>query len=115
VTLNNMPIVPTEVDIEKYGVDKTVFGFLVKIAPDNKAIVRVSYKSPRNLTDDFSSYQFFYQKQAGDKSSPLLLSISKPSEFKLTPINFSSTASKDEEIFYTTDTSVDRVFAFSRN
>jgi len=63
------------------------------------------------FTKDSTSYQFFYQKQMGDKNSPLVLSVSYPERYSLTPVNFNSTSGNKQEIFYSTDTSVDRIFA----
>lgn len=114
VTLNNTPINTADIDTETYGGDKTIFGFLVKIAPENKGVVKIIYTLPRSFSSDLDSYQLFYQKQAGDKNSPLVLSLTYPSGFKMIPVNFSSTTQRDDEIYYTTDTSVDRVFAVRR-
>lgn len=114
VTLNNASFNPADIDTDTYGSDKIAFGFLVKIAPGNKGVVKISYSFPRALTSDISNYQLFYQKQSGDKNSPLVISITNVPEIKLKPVNFASTAQRDGEIYYTTDTSVDRVFALNK-
>lgn len=110
LTLNGVPIPVTETSIEKYGFDKTVFGFLVTIAPGNQAVVKTTYTLPRNFTYNANSYQFFWQKQAGDKTSPLILTINTSGSRFLNPVNFKPTSKKDQEILYTTDTQVDRIF-----
>lgn len=114
LTLNNAPLSPADLDTETYGSDKTVFGFLVKIAPDNRGVVKITYTLPQLLSNKFTSYQLFYQKQAGDKNSPLIFSLSYPAEYKLTPVNFASVTQRENEVFYTTDTSVDRVFVVKK-
>lgn len=111
-SLNGMELSSSEVDIENYSLDKMSVGFLVKIASENKGVVKVRYTLPRFVTPEISSYQFFYQKQGGDKVAPLVLSLSSPSQYFFKPTNFKSTS--DKEIFYSTDTSVDRIFSFSR-
>ncbi|MBI5452427.1 DUF4012 domain-containing protein [Candidatus Gottesmanbacteria bacterium] len=112
ITFNGMELSSSEVDIENYGLDKMSFGFLLKIAPENKGVVKVRYTLPRFISPEISSYQFFYQKQGGDKVAPLVLSLNSPSQYFFKPTNFKSTSEK--EIFYSTDTSVDRIFSFSR-
>lgn len=112
VTLNNVPLSSADIDTDNYGPDKSVFGFLVKIAPENKGIVKVTYTLPLSISSAISSYQFFFQKQAGDKLSPILFSLTFPSETaSLKALNFTSTAGRNDEVFYATDTSVDRIFA----
>ncbi|MBI3380237.1 DUF4012 domain-containing protein [Candidatus Gottesmanbacteria bacterium] len=111
VTLNGAAYSPQDVDTENYSSDKTSFGFLVKIAPDNKGVVKIAYTLPRTFVGSNTSYQLFYQKQGGDKNSPLIFSMTYPNKFKFKPLNFSSSSPSDNEIYYTTDTSVDRVFA----
>lgn len=112
VTLNNTPLAVSDIDMESYSTDKTTFGFLVKTAPENKAVVKITYILPHSISSETSSYQFFFQKQAGDKNSPLVISVTSPPELKLKPVNFKSTSGREQEIFYITDTSVDRIFAF---
>lgn len=112
VTLNNIPLSVAEIDTEQYGGDKTSFGFLIKIAPKNKAIVKITYTLARLLTAENGSYQFLYQKQPGDKLAPLVFSLQNNSQFNFKPMNFSS--SLESALAYTTDTSVDRIFAFEK-
>jgi hypothetical protein len=110
-TLNNVPISPADLTVEAYGSDKTVFGFLVRITSGGKGTVKVMYALPSPISANISSYQLFFQKQPGDKTSPLVVSILFPDNLKLSPTNFQSTTSHQGEIYYTTDTSVDRIFA----
>lgn len=114
-TLNNSPISPSSIDIEKYSSDKTSFGTLLDIAPDNRGIVKFSYVLPNILNETIANYQFFFQKQGGDKVTPLIFSLLSSRGIKVTPLNFRSTTSRNEEVFYSTDTSVDRVFALEVN
>lgn len=115
ITLNNAPISSSDIDIENYGLDKMSFGFLVRIAPENKGVIKVTYTLPRLVTSEVSSYQFFYQKQGGDKLAPLILTIKYLESLTLKPANFKSTSERDNEVYYTTDTSVDRIFAIEVN
>lgn len=114
-TLNNAPLNPSDIDIQNYGNDKTSFGTLFKIAPANKGSVKITYILPYLFSPSIDSYQLFFQKQAGDKNSPLIFSLTVPENLVLKPENFSSASQKPGEIYYTTDSSVDRVFALKRD
>ncbi len=111
-TINNVPIAGSDISIDKYALDKTVFGALVTIAPANLGIIKLSYALPRLFTGDLKSYQFYFEKQPGDKISPLLISIKPQRLQNVSPVNFKPTSMSDQEIFYATDTLVDRIFAF---
>lgn len=114
VTLNNTPLLPAQIDTNTYEGDKNVFGFLLKVAPENKAILKIDYiLSGKNITNT-DYYQFFFQKQSGDKSAPLVLQLTVPEAYKLKPLNFKSSSNNVLSILYSTDTSVDRIFAFSK-
>lgn len=115
VTLNNMPIAQNDLTVEGYGSDKTVFGFLVRITSGSKGTVKITYTLPHRIEMNDSSYQLFFQKQGGDKTSPLVLSMLFPKNWKFAPSNFKSTSSHEGEIYYTTATSVDRIFAVDVN
>jgi len=112
-TLNGMALPPSQVEVGSYRSDKTVFSLLVKIAPGNRAEVKIAYLSPWAFTAKTSAYQFFFQKQPGDKTAPLILSLETAANFLFSPLNFLSTSGSKEKIFYSSDTSVDRIFAFS--
>lgn len=111
ITLNLVPLSPADIDIETYGNDKTSFGFLVRIAPENKGIVKVSYTLPRSLSIPNESYQLLYQKQPGDKVAPFVLSVQSTGKISFAPVNFIASSQKASEVYYITDTSVDRIFA----
>lgn len=113
IFINNIPVPASEIDMEKYETDKASYGFLVKIAPGEKVVFRAVFTHSKIFSEGTSSYQFFYQKQAGDKISPLVLSVAHPDNLYLEPVNFQSASARENEIYYTTDTSVDRVFAIS--
>jgi len=109
VSLNNSPLSTTDVDIVTYGLDKTSVGLLVRIAPENKGVLKMRYTLPRPLAE-VGRYQFFYQKQGGDKTSPLVFSFTYPTNVTLSPTNFTAHSAKEGELLYATDTSVDRIF-----
>ncbi len=116
VSINDVPMSPGDVDLQNYELDKMSFGFLVRIAPENKGIVKVTYTLPRPVTTAVSEYQLFFQKQGGDKVAPLVLSFTYPSQFSFSPANFKSTSGGNAgEVYYSTDTSVDRIFAFNNS
>lgn len=114
LTLNNANVAPADIDTQNYASDKTSFGTLVKIAPGNKGVVKITYTLPSLFSSSADSYQLFFQKQAGDKNSPLVVILNYPEDFKLKPENFTSTSQKGGEIYYATDNSVDRVFALKK-
>ncbi len=111
-SLNGIKIQEDQIDQEQYSEDKKAIGFLVKIAPQNKGVVKITYETLKSSISKLMSYQFLFQKQSGDKVSPLVLSFITPASIKLTPINFKSISEKKQEVYYSTDTSVDRIFAF---
>ncbi|MCL4338376.1 DUF4012 domain-containing protein [Patescibacteria group bacterium] len=116
VTLNDVPMSANDVDLQNYELDKMSFGFLIKIAPENKGIVKVTYTLPRPVTTAVSEYQLFFQKQGGDKVAPFVLSFTYPPQFSFSPANFKSTSGGNTgEVYYSTDTSVDRIFAFNNS
>ncbi|MBI2617667.1 DUF4012 domain-containing protein [Candidatus Gottesmanbacteria bacterium] len=112
VSVNTSSIARENLDVENYGTDKVSIGTLVNIAPTNKAILKISYSHPSLLDAKRDSYQFLFQKQSGDKLSPLVLSLHYPDGKAVTALNFTSSGGRKNEIYYTTDTSVDRIFAF---
>lgn len=115
VTLNGFPIPLSDIDIENYQSDKISIGFLVKIAPENKGVVKISYDLPRSIAREDKYYQLLFQKQGGDKLAPIVLSLTYPVNFSFKPFNFPSTSGRENEIYFTADTSVDRIFSLVRN
>ncbi len=113
VSINNIPLSVSDITVENYQNDKTVFGLLVKIAPQNKGIIKFVYTLPKKLAKETESYQLFFQKQAGDKKAPFVLSIRNSSARNLKSLNFTPNVEKNNDIYYSTDTSYDRIFAFS--
>lgn len=114
ITLNGAQLPLSNIDMESYPFDKISYGFMVKIAPNNKGVVKISLTAEKPITDDFKNYTLIYQKQSGDKLSPLVLSVINKTGNNFKPVNFTSTSSKENEIYYSTDTSVDRVFVLGR-
>lgn len=110
VTLNLVPLSSADVDIEPYGLDKTSFGFLIRIAPENKGIVEITYILPYQMKTEDGSYQLLIQKQPGDKISALAMSFNNNASYHLKSVNFPSSIAATTE--HVTDTSVDRIFAF---
>ena len=109
---NNSPLGSTVADTGNYGDDKTVFGFFVKIPSNEKGVVRVVYVTEKPLDFGHKHFQFIYQKQGGDKTVPFIYSVYYPENIKLSAVNFKSKTSNKGEIYYQTDTSVDRIFVF---
>ncbi len=116
VTVNDQPLSPADVDSASYGADKHIFGFLVTIPPQYAAEVKIAYSLPEKIQMATGGYQLIYQKQSGDKTGPLLVSVAGQTPLLLTPVNFSATRSSDvaagQSHTYSSDTAVDRVFAF---
>lgn len=108
-SFNNNLIPSSEIDITSYQNDKIVFGLLVKIPVEGKGVIKISYQLPTPLLPEINNYQFYFQKQAGDKISPLILSITMPDNFHYKPVNFQSTSLSESELYYATDNTVDRV------
>jgi hypothetical protein len=83
----------------------------MKIAANNKGLISIAYTLSRRLDTAFNTYQFYYQKQPGEKSSSFMFSIKHPDSLTITPLNFANSSGIRREIFYTSDTSVDRILA----
>lgn len=113
-TYNNSPIDALVTEVGNYGDDKTVFAFFVKIPSNEKGVVRVMYVTEKPLDWGNKYFQFIYQKQGGDKTVPFVYSVYYPENIKLSTVNFKSRSSNKGEIYYPTDTSVDRIFALER-
>jgi hypothetical protein len=114
MTLNGSPLPSKEIQVENYQTDKTSIGYLLKIAGGNKANLKVVYTLASPLPSQSYSYQFLYQKQAGDKSSPFIFSLAYPdSDLSLSTLNFKNSSGIQKEIYYTTDTAVDRILALT--
>lgn len=111
VSFNSVALVNTDLEQESYPPDKLSVGTLLRIAPGNKAVFKISYTLPALLDGKKGAYQFLYQKQPGDKLSPLVFTLNFSEGKNMNPLNFSSTSQTKNEIRYTTDTSVDRIFA----
>lgn len=114
VFVNGGSLPASQVDIGSHQSGKTSFGFLTRVLPQTKKEVKLIYVLPTSLSRDSDYYQFFYQKQGGDKTSPLTLSFSSQDKFSLTPLNFDSHSQEEKNIQLTTDTSVDRIFVFKK-
>jgi len=111
VSFNKIPVAMTDLDIEPYSGDKISVGYLMKIAANNKGVISIAYTLSRRLDTAFNTYQFYYQKQPGEKSSSFMFSIKHPDSLTITPLNFANSSGIRREIFYTSDTSVDRILA----
>ena len=108
-----MKIADKEITQESYGSDKLSVGFLLRLAASNKAGVKLEYTTPLSIPGNTGSYQFMFQKQSGEAISPLIFSVTFPdSSYSFKPLNFPNASGIEKEIYYSTDTSVDRICAF---
>ena len=98
-------------DISSYQNDKTIYGILLRIPENSDYIFKFSYLLPDNFTSNREAYQFYFQKQAGDKASSLNLSFAS-SKFQFTPFNFHAQKGQANDLIFQTDSSVDRFFEF---
>lgn len=115
ITVNNIPLSPADIDNDAYGSDKNSYGFLMKIAPENKGVVKANFTLGSKIPAGNNIYELMYQKQSGEKLSPLVLSVTYPQQQKYLPVNFKSSTIREREIYYSTDTSVDRVFTLKKD
>lgn len=112
MSINGVTIDNKQITSESYGSDKLSIGYLLRLASANKAVIKLEYSTALSLPENVGSYQFLFQKQSGDVLSPLIFSFTYPdSMHSLKPINFFNASGIEKEVYYTTDTSVDRVFA----
>ena len=107
--VNGQKIESASFDVTSYQEDKTIFGFLLKIPENSTSEFKFSYLLPENLRDEHKIYQFYFQKQAGDKTSAVNMSFAS-SKFVLSPFNFKAKESGGDLLIFTTDSSVDRLF-----
>lgn len=112
ISINNMNLSAGDITSEPYEGDKASVGFLIRINPSTKAELVINYTMPSILKQENKSYELFYQKQSGDKTSPLIVKLKYPASSVFLSDNFKSYKTSDNTVFYTTDTSVDRVFNF---
>lgn len=114
MSVNGVTIDEKQMDRESYGSDKLSIGFLLRLAASNKAIIKLDYSSPLSFPENMGGYQLLFQKQGGDAISPLIFSFVYPnSSLNFKSLNFPNASGIKNEIYYTTDSSVDRVFALS--
>jgi len=109
-SLAGKEIESTRIDSGDYQNDKTYYGMLIKIPELTKSQLSLSFLHSDQINPETGEYQFYFQKQPGDKSYSFNLSVVS-SKMILAAKNFTS-ASK-EGIVYASDTSVDRIFTFS--
>jgi hypothetical protein len=98
---------------EDYGFDKVMFGLLIMVSEGKKLDVYFNYQLPFPIERSFGQYQFYYQKQSGDKISPLVFNLNYAENYNFSPLNFTPTSQRQNELYFSTDTSVDRVFVLN--
>ena len=101
----------SQFDIANYQDDKAVYGITLKIPENSSAVFKMSYHLNDQLSDDTRFYQFYFQKQPGDKVSSVNLSYVS-SKYMISPYNFNSQKGESSSFVYSTETSVDRIFQF---
>ena len=111
-SFNDQKIESKSFDLSTYQDDKTVYGILLQIPEAKSSSFKISYFLPNFITNASSSYQFYFQKQPGDKVMTFNLSL-ESSKFKFEPANFQARSEKPDTYSYSTDTSVDRLLQFT--
>lgn len=90
---------------------KSVFGFLVTVAPKSTKLVSVSYKLPElfPVVPGKSTYALIFQKQAGTGEDPLTVTINYPPELRVKETN-ASVFTEKQSITLSTNLAEDRLF-----
>jgi len=96
-------------EVSSYQKDKTIYGILLKIPENSELELKFSYLLSDLLKTNNLYYQFYFQKQPGDKISSLDLSFAS-SKLRISPYNFISQNKDNSVLTLSTDTSVDRIF-----
>ena len=108
--LSGREIEKSSIESGDYQADKTYFGMLLKIPELNLSRLYVSFLQTNPVKDNIREYQFYLQKQPGDKSYSFNLAV-ESAKIDLKPKNFTSVST--EGINIASDTSVDRIFTFN--
>src|SRR3989338_1896559 len=103
---------PQSFDVTDYADDKTVYGYLLKIPENSAAVFNFSYLLPDIISQNHHAYQFYLQKQSGDKTASVSISFDSRGK-KLSPENFIPLKDTEGVLKYQTDSSVDRIFQIS--
>lgn len=93
---------------EKESIYKSL-GFLVEIAPQKTAEIKIDYQLEQKIEKGKQIYQLVFQKQIGSKNSDINLEIVLPSNIHLVNQNFRPLV-KDNRILYNTSLSQDKIF-----
>lgn len=107
-SFNETEIDKASIETTTYPPDKTSFAVLLKIPENSKNIFRLSYLLPDIIKEGISSYQFYLQKQGGEKLAGLSVTFAS-SKYKLKPLNFNSLKQNPLEV--SLDNSVDRIIS----
>ncbi|OGG31903.1 hypothetical protein A3I80_02695 [Candidatus Gottesmanbacteria bacterium RIFCSPLOWO2_02_FULL_40_10] len=107
--INNQIINNNLYEVSSYQKDKTIYGILLKIPENSELELKFSYLLSDLLKTNNLYYQFYFQKQPGDKISSLDLSFAS-SKLRISPYNFISQNKDNSVLTLSTDTSVDRIF-----
>lgn len=106
VSFNEAELDKATIDSVPYPPDKISFGLLLKLPENSRNIFRLSYLLPNIIKEETSSYQFFLQKQGGEKLGQQSVTFAS-SKYRLKPLNFNSL--KDNPLTLSVDNSVDRI------
>jgi len=108
--LSGREIEKSSIDSSDYQADKTSFGMLLKIPELKLSRFYLTFLQPNPVKNNIREYQFYLQKQPGDKSYSFNLAV-ESAKINFQPKNFSSVTK--EGINIASDTSVDRIFTFN--
>lgn len=106
--LNGNKLTLKDFDVSSYRDDKVVFGMLIKIPQNSDSVFKFSYQLPKSFSD-VNLYQFYVQKQAGDKSENINLNFN-PGQLKIEPYNFHGATDSNNSLSVDSDSSIDRIF-----
>ncbi len=94
--------------------NKTYFGFFISIEPGEIGNIHLKYSLPENLNkliEIEGKYDFYIQKQPGNKTGELLVDLSVINKVKsYKPVGFSVENIKNKRIIWKTDLKTDKIF-----
>ena len=108
--LSGREIEKSSIESSDYQTDKTSFGMLLKIPELKLSRLFLTFLQMNPVKNNIREYQFYMQKQPGDKSYSFNLAV-ESAKINFQPKNFSSVTK--EGINIASDTSVDRIFTFN--